>query len=1128
MDSLFKDLRASFKEATSSVYNQSKERSVGKLIESTLKSLEKVLSVIDTFLKSKNIDVKQTVTKAKTFGKGLLGKGNKILDDVQDKGLLKTLKDSALKAKAAVSDAYSKYTEKDTGPPKEAEPQGWMDKLAARQNKRKAEVEAEKSSVKEAGKDKKSGWLSKILSGIMSVGGFLVKGFAKILGPIGTGIISATKFLGGFLLKGFGKALTSLVGPLSGSIAKGLSGLIGRGAGAVASVAGAGLKGAATAALPFLKTVGMAAGRAALTIAAGPIGWIAAAATVAYAGYKLYKYIKRNDVATDIYGKLTMLRLYTYGFSEANKEYFSKIFDLEMLMKDFYKYSDGKSSLIRLDNAVIEKVLDLFSVKREDKAAYQRLNTWFTKRFIPSYKAFMDALCSVNSNVYLDSLESLKPRDIQDFLDRYKLPTTVHDVKEIPVEGSPQSAVTKDQIDTILAGIIVMNKKNLPAQEPLPAAMKKESDRANAAKSAPPAPKPAPPPPTPKPAPVPRDQMGVNGAEGEPKPNVKASDGKVKVPSASKLNLAAGDLMPGGTALEGITSKVDKSKILSLDPNVRELFTGMAKEYNALTGKNIPVSEAFRTREDQMAIAAKYPDRAAKPGTSLHEFGLALDVAPETVKELDKMGLLRKYGFTTTVGGEPWHIEPIGVSLRPKEAVANEAFRYSAIMSSPGRGGGGFGLQAGSPLGRRNIQLQESIYNSNSGTPIDFDKIRQQQAQADAQAPKAPTDGAPKPTVQSKPTPTGGSPGVAYQESEVKPVSSTTKTPVTQKEAGVSLNAPPTAPGAESRGNLDIAKYAQLPVEQAIRQAAKMAGMDEKTMLDFAKLESSLNARSKAGTSSASGLFQITDATWKDLVSRYGKKYGLPDNPDRNNPFYNALMASEYAKENLAKLPDYKSAGIEESTALYMTHRFGTTGGRKFINQLLKNPSTPIQDAVSQDAFSANYNDLNGHTVGSYAAKIAGKFEVASKTSTAAYTGKASTSPSNASNASTAPTPTPTVSKTSVSAPAPSARPSVTKPAYSPSTLTEAVYGPSTPPKTATPTANPGQAMFSTTKVEAILTDQLSALADITNILQAINGKIDPERLTTLLAGNKTPSIPPVDKNIPTTVVDLSRKKLTT
>ena len=70
--------------------------------------------------------------------------------------------------------------------------------------------------------------------------------------------------------------------------------------------------------------------------------------------------------------------------------------------------------------------------------------------------------------------------------------------------------------------------------------------------------------------------------------------------------------------------------------------------------------------------------------------------------------------------------------------------------------------------------------------------------------------------------------------------------------------------------------------------------------------------------------------------------------------------------------------------------------------------------------------------------------------------------------------------------------------------------------------------MFSTTKVEAILTDQLSALADITNILQAINGKIDPERLTTLLAGNKTPSIPPVDKNIPTTVVDLSRKKLTT
>ena len=154
-----------------------------------------------------------------------------------------------------------------------------------------------------------------------------------------------------------------------------------------------------------------------------------------------------------------------------------------------------------------------------------------------------------------------------------------------------------------------------------------------------------------------------------------------------------------------------------MDPQVVELFTGMAKEYNMITGKNISVNEAFRSYEDQAALHRKYPNKAAPPGRSLHEFGLAVDINTVDVKALDELGLLRKYGFATSVGGETWHLEPIGVSLNPNLAKTDMAFREQAIKNSPGRGGLGFGFANGKKWSR-NIPFQKSIFAANPTTPI--------------------------------------------------------------------------------------------------------------------------------------------------------------------------------------------------------------------------------------------------------------------------------------------------------------------------------------------------------------------------------------------------------------------------
>jgi hypothetical protein len=151
-------------------------------------------------------------------------------------------------------------------------------------------------------------------------------------------------------------------------------------------------------------------------------------------------------------------------------------------------------------------------------------------------------------------------------------------------------------------------------------------------------------------------------------------------------------------------------------------------------------------------------------------------------------------------------------------------------------------------------------------------------------------------------------------------------------------------------------------VQSAIALASQKTGIDFNYLLGQAKLESGLNANARAGTSSASGLYQFIDQSWLRVVKAHGAEHGLGWAADaiqpngsgrmtvgdpavkkailalRNDPATASIMAAEHASDNKDALES--SLGRDATgTDLYMAHFLGLGGARSFLTAMQNSPS---------------------------------------------------------------------------------------------------------------------------------------------------------------------------------------------
>lgn len=161
----------------------------------------------------------------------------------------------------------------------------------------------------------------------------------------------------------------------------------------------------------------------------------------------------------------------------------------------------------------------------------------------------------------------------------------------------------------------------------------------------------------------------------------------------------------------------------------------------------------------------------------------------------------------------------------------------------------------------------------------------------------------------------------------------------------------------------------------AIAHAAERTGVDFDYLLAQARIESGMNPRAQARTSSASGLYQFIDQTWLATLDKHGEQLGYGDmaraietsggrarvtDPAmrdaimglRFDPQAASLMAGALATDNRAALTPV--LGREpDASELYLAHFLGADGASRFLTTLTSDPDASAA-AILPRAAGAN------------------------------------------------------------------------------------------------------------------------------------------------------------------------------
>lgn len=145
--------------------------------------------------------------------------------------------------------------------------------------------------------------------------------------------------------------------------------------------------------------------------------------------------------------------------------------------------------------------------------------------------------------------------------------------------------------------------------------------------------------------------------------------GQADASTNSDSSASAGGVAPVSSGGSQASGNTDQAKAGSGDGSTvqrmgKPIGAHIAKQFDAMVaaakkdGVNITITSGFRSRAEQEKLYAAYKNGtgnlAAKPGTSNHESGDALDLGPPSAYAWLKQNA-GQFGFKNKIASEPWH-----------------------------------------------------------------------------------------------------------------------------------------------------------------------------------------------------------------------------------------------------------------------------------------------------------------------------------------------------------------------------------------------------------------------------------------------------------------------------------------
>lgn len=802
-----------------------------------------------------------------------------------------------------------------------------------------------------------------------AAGGFLGKVASKIPGA---GIVgkAAGGLFGGTKAGGLGSKLMGGATKLGGKFLGGL-GMVTSGVSMVSNLAQGNFGDAAwdagglalsAAMTPGIGLGGLASGlgTAATFLATNPIGWaILGTAAVGAVGYGLYKLLKNDTKIND----KVKARLLMYGFNPDEDEKKAKIIlKFENMLDEAVRYVNGQISIdeSKLD---IEDVMELFDVDKEDKEHTANWMYWYNSRFKPVFTKTMSVLKGINPKNSAEDAYDLKDQEEYKYYVGIKpkpgeYNSTQSPFKDAAINSSGDQAISF--IDNILAkikstpegakfaqGAAMANGLQEQSKKDAETAKIEEGLDKSKAKDI--------------------GKMGIGVAAAAAGGALAASATESKpvtdfIKGAGKFSLLAA--VPGIGIITGLAGTFglfesdtaeDTPKESGYDPfnAIRYKTYGLSSlsesdristlaRLELMVKENVTISQGKATYKGDIAelvIKACGLFGIDKNDTSglqrltmyiggrfLPAFLNLMNGVRSVLNTTDIFVISRarpseqmaiattmmnsegKYGSVWSCTVSPWE----GYTLNTNKASADADINYlkkdvESKGSSEGKIKAIEEANKSTVMGQLSSAMDKvkdygsNLWNTFKNTTANaWDSIKQNVSawwNGDKSALDAATDVA----------------------SNLANGTMANIQALTGDGAGGSLANVPQPTGSGSWG----------AVKDTIIAAAKVVGVDPGLLAGMAAQESGFQPGIRAKGSSATGLFQFLDGTWKQMLKQYGPKYNIPAGTPATNGAANAILGAQYVKDNIEALRKVTN-NVQPGDA-YLAHFLGLGGARKAL-----------------------------------------------------------------------------------------------------------------------------------------------------------------------------------------------------